>query len=52
VLIKNHFVVFSKKIGPALREKATAAGEKLLLVRAAKYGNNKHKKKISTAVTF
>ena len=44
-------IVPSAKIGKLLREKAVAAGDHVLLVRACKYGNNKHKKKISTAVS-
>ncbi|CAK4083990.1 unnamed protein product [Aphanomyces euteiches] len=41
----------SEKVGKHLRDKAVAAGPSVWLIRAFKNGNNRHKIKISTAVT-
>ncbi|KAF0693217.1 Aste57867_15811 [Aphanomyces stellatus] len=41
----------SVKVGKLLREKAVEAGPNVWLIRAYKNGNNKHKIKLSTAVT-
>ncbi|ETW02148.1 hypothetical protein H310_05721 [Aphanomyces invadans] len=41
----------SEKVGKLLRAHAVEAGPNVWLIRAVKNGNNKHKIKISTAVT-
>ncbi|RHY12225.1 hypothetical protein DYB25_005175 [Aphanomyces astaci] len=48
---KMTFIVPSEKVGKLLRAHAVEAGPNVWLIRAFKNGNNKHKIKISTAVT-